>query len=66
MRFANDFTRLADYFGPDDYDQNLNTFENLNTIPAKCARPFSELKKDDGNQSEEKTKTNKKCMKLFK
>ncbi len=40
MRFARDFTKLSEYFGPDDYDRNLNLVENLNNnaSPARAAK----------------------------
>jgi len=56
MRFAKDFTKLAEYFGPDDYEKNINVFENLNNFPSK--RLF-DVKKEEGFQDEEE-KTNKK------
>jgi len=48
-RFATDFTKLAEYFGPDDYEKNLSVFENLTTVRANTTRPFSEFKSEDRN-----------------
>lgn len=35
MRFAADFTRLSEYFGPDDYDRVNYPVENLNIVESK-------------------------------
>ena len=35
MRFAADFTRLSEYFGPDDYDRVNYPVENLNIVQGK-------------------------------
>lgn len=60
MRFATDFTKLADYFGPDDYEKNINIFENLNKNLSKSPEAFGEKGKD-----EEKIK-NKQSINYFK
>lgn len=56
MRFARDFTKLSEYFGPDDYDRNINYVENINnndTISpargAKSSRAAYSSKKEERN-----------------
>lgn len=59
IRFAKDFTKLSDYFGPDDYDRNLN-MENNNVSPSRSA-----FKKDEKifEDKEEKNNNNKSKIK---
>ncbi len=56
-RFARDFTKLSEYFGPDDYDRNLHSVENINNMisPARGA-PSSSIKEKKNTSIQNETK----------
>jgi len=54
MRFSKDFIKLSEYFGPDDYDRNINFEENIhdNFSPlraVKSLKPGHSNEKDNKN-----------------
>lgn len=56
MRFAKDFIKLSEYFGPDDYDRNINFVENLNNTNSPLGKKNNSSaayspKKDDKKSS---------------
>lgn len=68
MRFAKDFTKLSEYFGPDDYDRNLNLVETLNANNNPHAQGVSNHIESNIVQARQKpnyTRENKTSKKLF-
>ncbi len=71
MRFARDFTKLSEYFGPDDYDRNINLVENMNnndTIsPARGGKSSGAAyspKKEERNNAMQMQKETKNISKI--
>jgi hypothetical protein len=54
IRFARDFTRLSEYFGPDDYDRNMNYREDINS-----ARMTNNIEKQQNQNRADEERENK-------
>jgi hypothetical protein len=71
MRFSKDFIKLSEYFGPDDYDRNIDFEENIhhNSSPmraVKSSKPSHSNEKEDKNsQIENETKKISKLILVY-